>query len=148
MPQLHYLDDAPVDDKDRRLAAAFMQVRRARQSCTGNTSSIQASLHASMQGSRRCTSAIRCFVIGMQCSVCFGRCTAVMLYTCLLCAAWLLPCSPATCAAAAARVGLLQRLLSARLYAARQQQQHSSSAITLMPWLQQHGQRHRCRMTP
>jgi outer membrane protein assembly factor BamE (lipoprotein component of BamABCDE complex) len=26
IPQLNYLDDAPVADQDRRLAAAFMQV--------------------------------------------------------------------------------------------------------------------------
>jgi hypothetical protein len=30
MPQLNYLDDAPVAENDRRLAAAFMQVTVAR----------------------------------------------------------------------------------------------------------------------
>lgn len=147
MPQLNYLDDAPVADQDRRLAAAFMQVSRLRPSspwlstcmAAGKQARRHASSPASKQAWHTCSSAA---TPGICCALLHSvRCLHGWYH-----AAELPACHVS--APAAARVAFLQRPLSGRPSAAKLPQQHSSSATTLTPWWQQHGQHQRHRMIP
>jgi hypothetical protein len=136
MLQLNYLDDAPVAANDRRLAAAFMQVRTGSAALPVNkgTSMQQASMVRVCASLRSCCKhGMLYFFAPFSVHLAVNTNSAITPLQCMSSPNCLLACLRCFLPAAA-RVGLLLRPQSARPCALRRQQQRSSSVTTLMPW--------------